>query len=233
MDPATDWVTSGGKGALDFDGSNDYVTSIGNVITFSFIQNTMQFGFSFWMKLAATSTRYVIVSNTGSSGDKGFVLLFENFSGLATNAIRLVSFRGVLGSPVSDFRSSDNAINNTEWHHVAITAAGNGNSARIFVDGRQLTTTVPINLNALSTGNSTRAITIASQPPAFTLPFGGQLDDFRLFRSPFSAADARQLWQLGRGNMPIARKRRHAEEAAAGFKAHWARRQSQLIGGGV
>jgi hypothetical protein len=231
MDAASDWVVNGGKGALDFDGTNDYVTSIGNIASFSFIQNTMRFSLSFWMKLAATGTRYAIAGNTGTAADNGFFLTFENGAGLGTRSIRFSSLRGVVGSPASEFRSSDNAINDTNWHHVAVTAAGDGNSGRIFVDGRQLTTTVQTNLNALSTGDSTRAMTIAALPPSFVLPFGGQLDDFRLFRSPFSGGDARQLWQLGRGNMPIVRKRRYTEQA--GFKAFWARRQSQLIGGGV
>jgi hypothetical protein len=234
MDPATDWVINGGKGALDFDGTNDYVTSIGLVNSFSFIQNTMQFSFSWWMKLAATGTRYAIAGNTSVSSESGFLLLFENGAGAGTRAIRLLCFRSSLGSPVSEFRSADNAIADTEWHHVAVTANGNGNSGRVFVDGRQLSTTVTTNLNALATGNSTRTLTLGSQTNGFTLPFGGQLDDFRLFRSPFGAGDARQLWQLGRGNMPIVRKRRNSEqEASAGFKSYWARRQSQLIGGGV
>ena len=234
MTPATDWVVSGGRGALDFDGSNDYVTSIGSVGSFSFVQNTMQFSFSWWMKLAATGTRYAIAGSTSATTERGFLLLFENGAGVGTRAIRLTCFRGVSGSTVSDFRSADNAIADTEWHHVAVTAAGSGNSGRVFVDGRQLSTTVTTNLNALATGNSTRTLTLGSQSNGFTLPFGGQLDDFRLFRSPLSGGDARQLWQLGRGNMPMVRKRQYTEqEAAAGFKAYWARRQSQLIGGGV
>jgi hypothetical protein len=214
MDPATDWVVNGGRLALDLDGSNDYVTSIGLVSSFSFVQNTMRFGFSWWLKLAATGNRYAIASNTGVSGEKGFILLFENTPGFGSNAIRFLSFRGVSGSFTTEFRSSDNAINDTEWHHVAVTAAGNGNSGRIYVDGRSLSTTVTTSLSALSTGDSTRTMTIAAVPPSFTLPFGGQLDDFRMFRSPFSAADATQLWQLGRGNMPIVRRRRYTEEAA-------------------
>jgi hypothetical protein len=232
MDPATDWVVNGGRGALDFDGSNDYVTSIGSLASFAFVQNTMQFSLGFWVKLASTSTRYSLIANTGTAAQKGFFLIFENGAGIGTRAIRFASFRGVLGSPVSEFRSADAAINDTEWHHVAVTATGNGNSGRVFVDGRQLTTSVQTNLNALSTGDSTNVLTVGALPTSFTLLFGGQLDDIRLFRSPFSAGDARQLWQVGRGNMPMIRKRRYTEEAT-GFKAYWARRQSQLIGGGV
>jgi hypothetical protein len=233
MDPATDWVVSGGKGALDLDGSNDYVTSIGSLSTFSFIPNTMRFGFSWWMKLASTTTRYIVFGSTSATAENGFIVLFENGVGGGTKAIRVFPTRGTLGSPVCDFRSADNAINDTDWHHVAVTAAGNGNSGRIYVDGVQLSTTVTTNLNALATGNSTRLLTIGTSTNGFLLPFGGQLDDIRLFRTPFSAADARQLWQLGRGNMPMIRKRRYAEQEAAAFKAYWARRQSQLIGGGV
>jgi hypothetical protein len=198
MDPATDWVASR-KVAIDFDGSDDYVTSIGSVGSFAFVQNTMQFSFSWWMKLATTGTRYTIAGNTGTSTEKGFFLLFENGAGAGTRAIRLVVTRGVLGSTVSDFRSSDNAINDTDWHHVAITAAGNGDSGKIFVDGRQLGTTVTTNLNALSTGDSTRTMTIAALPPSFTLPFGGQLDDFIIFNTALTANEVAQIYRLGRG----------------------------------
>jgi hypothetical protein len=61
----------------------------------------------------------------------------------------------------------------------------------------------------------------------------GLADDWRLYLRALTPADVRQLWQLGRGNMPIVRKRRYTEEAAGGFKAYWANRRSQLIGGGV
>jgi hypothetical protein len=198
MDPATDWVASR-KVAIDFDGSNDYVTSIGSVGSFAFVQNTMRFSLSWWMKLAATGTRYCIAGNTNTSSEKGLFLLFENGAGAGTRAIRLFLTRGVAASPVAEFRSADNAINDTEWHHVAITAAGDGNSGRVFVDGRQLSTTVATNLNALSTGDSTRSLTIASQTNGFTFPFGGQLDDFIIFNTALTASEVREIYRLGRG----------------------------------
>jgi len=43
MDPATDWVTSGGYGALDFDGSDDLVTT--NLLS---LPNLHQFSFVAW-----------------------------------------------------------------------------------------------------------------------------------------------------------------------------------------
>jgi hypothetical protein len=193
------YVASPDRLALNFDGSNDYVTSIGNLDSFAFIQNTMRFSLSFWMKLAATGTRYAIAGNTSASAEKGFWLRFENGLGIGTRAIGLFVTRGVAGSPVAAFQSSDNAINDTEWHHVAVTAAGDGDSGRIFVDGKQLSTTVQTNLNALSTGDSTRSLTIASQTNGFTFPFGGQLDDFIIFNTALSPNEVRFIYEQGRG----------------------------------
>jgi hypothetical protein len=193
------YVASPDRLALNFDGGNDYVTSIGSLGSFSFVQNTMRFGFSWWMQLATTGTRYTIAGSTNASAERGFVLIFENGAGVGTRAIRLLAFRGVSGSAVSDFRSADNAIADTDWHHVAITAAGNGNSGRVFVDGRQLSTTVTTNLNALATGNSTRTLTIGSQTNGFTLPFGGQLDDLIIFNAPPTDNEVRFIYDQGRG----------------------------------
>jgi hypothetical protein len=226
------YVASPDRLALNFDGSNDYVTSIGNLASFSFIQNTMQFSLSWWIKLAATGTRYCIAGNTNTSSEKGLFLLFENGAGAGTRAIRLFLTRGVAASPVAEFRSADNAINDTEWHHVAITAAGDGNSGRIFVDGKQLSTTVQTNLNALSTGDSTRSLTIASQTNGFTFPFGGQLDDFIIFNTALTASEVREIYRLGRG-YGVFPEPDFDEGFAAAFQAYWARRQSQLIGGGL
>jgi hypothetical protein len=233
MDPATDWVISGGKGALDFDGSDDRVGSIGSLGSYSFIQNTMRFSFSWWMRLANTTTRYAPFASTANSVEKGFFVVFENGVGLGTRAIRFTSFRGVLGSPVSEFRSADDAITDTEWHHVSISANGSGNTASIYVDGKALSLTVATNLSALATGDATRLFTLASSPSTggFILPFGGQLDDIRVFNRALPPSEVRQLYQIGRGNMPLRRRRRYTEQAA-GFKAYWANRQ-HLIGSGV
>ena len=50
MDPGTDWVPSGGKLALDFDGSNDYVTATSPQIG----QLTKNISVSIWQNLGAT-----------------------------------------------------------------------------------------------------------------------------------------------------------------------------------
>jgi hypothetical protein len=186
------------------------------------------------MKLAATGTRYAIAGNTSASAEKGFWLRFENGLGIGTRAIGLFVTRGVAGSPVAAFQSSDNAINDTEWHHVAVTAAGDGDSGRIFVDGKQLSTTVQTNLNALSTGDSTRSLTIASQTNGFTFPFGGQIAEFAIWNRMTTTSEIRTLYRIGPGWFGKRESRfpGYAEQAAA-FKAYWARRQSQLIGGGV
>jgi hypothetical protein len=185
------------------------------------------------MKLANTTTRYVPFANTVQSAENGFVVVFENGVGAGTKAIRFFACRSVLGSLVSEFRTADNAITDTEWHHVAITATGNGNSAAIYVDGLASSVTVATNLNALATGNATRLFNLGSGPATsgFILPFGGQLDDIRLYNRALTAGEVRQLYQVGRGNMPLRRRRRHTNQAG-GFRAYWARNNSRLIGAG-
>jgi len=49
MDAPTDWVVSGGAGALDFDGSNDYV----NIVDSLALSALSNFTISFWANVTA------------------------------------------------------------------------------------------------------------------------------------------------------------------------------------
>jgi len=208
MDQATDWVVSGGRGALDFDGGDDGATA--NFRTRATTQLTM----SVWARLRST----------GGSGT-GFSRLFSraNVSEFA------MSYQG------SGLAIAINGTTNvfaytapgTRFDHLCAT--WNGTTVTAFVNG-------------VSIGSASFSGTIAASTTTLNLggvsglqrTIDGLADDWRLYLRALTAADVRQLWQLGRGNMPMVRKRRYTEEAAVGgFKAYWARRQSQLIGGGV
>ena len=71
MDPGTDWVASNGKVALDFDGTDDYVS----------VANSRMFGktsatFSFWTNQNAATNQTIISSNTAYNG--GFLIAMKN-----------------------------------------------------------------------------------------------------------------------------------------------------------
>jgi hypothetical protein len=63
--------------------------------------------------------------------------------------------------------------------------------------------------------------------------FLGQLDDIAIYNTALTPNEVAQVYRLGRGYGVFPEPDFDEGFAAAGFKAYWARRQSQLIGGGV
>jgi hypothetical protein len=221
-----DWVVNGGRGALDFDGSNDYV-DLGNILSF---ERTQPFTISAWVRVASSANFGMIASKMLALGSTGRGYLF------AYETSRAISF--MLRSAASGNRlfvqTSAAALPLNTWTNVAVTYAGNSapSGVALYVEGLPRATTT-IENNLTGTILNSQALNIAARTASNDGYINGQLDDIRIFRTALTAADVRQLWQVGRGNMPMVRKRRYTEQAAAGFKAYWARRQSQLIGGGV
>jgi hypothetical protein len=212
MDPATDWVVSGGKYALDFDNTNDRVDT--GVIT---AINSGEVSFSFWYYPNSVSGLNTIFSNWSVSVVNVGFFCYRTSAGIlfqqATGANGLVT-----GS----------ILTANTWHHIVCRRADGTGGMRVFCNGV---------MNAASgTPGGTQASTAVFN---FCGNYGGagagncQIDDFRIYNRALTNGEVAQLWQLGRGNMPLRRRRRCVEQAAGGFKAYWARRQSQLIGGGV
>jgi hypothetical protein len=216
MDPATDWVISGGKGALDFDGSNDYV-NLGQRSPFQ-IDFSSRFSISAWIKTTASSG--------GIIGKR--VLAGWYFSIEGANVIGLI-LQGTSSAII--VTSVASGVSDGNWHHVAATYTGNSNASGIslFVDGRQVSTTTVLNSAIGSMLNAIDTTIGAVTTNQFFL--AGQIDDIRIYNRALTAGEVRQLYNVGRGNMPLRRRRRYAEQAA-GFKGYWANRQ-QLIGSGV
>ena len=132
--------------ALTFDGINDYVT-LG--ASYNGVQSV-----SFWIKVATSTTLQKILDLNGTATvtiDSG-TLNGNNF----TSPTRYVD-----GAAAS-------AINDTNWHHVAITT-GTG-----------------INASAMDIGRISAAY------------LGGSIDDVRIYSLALSAAEVLQLYNLGR-----------------------------------
>lgn len=205
MDPATDWVAdtaSGGVRALDFDGVNDQVLA-GDLSTFSFIQNTHVWSCSTWFKLNSTSAAQTILGNTPfSSTDKGFALYYETGRGLGNGVIRSGVTRGTgVVADTYQFRSPDNSISDTNWHHVCAGMRGPGQPF-IFIDGISQTLTVITSSTTLSTGNSTRLLGIGYSPfTSILTPFAGRIDDTRIFNRALTQSEVKALASM-RGYQP-------------------------------
>ena len=206
MDPASDWVVSGGKGALDFDGSNDRVSV--NALSLS----TLDFAISFWAQQRGASAIGMPIGNTGATNSyiwfrSGNYLRFQIPAG------------NVEFSSVSSF---------TALQHYCIfstpsTAATS--TINLFVDG------VSVGAATLVAGTFT-INSIGDGYSGSSFPFPGVIDDVTIWGVGITASGAREIYRRGRG-YGIGASPHRSRPAAAGFRAYWARRQSQLIGGGV
>jgi hypothetical protein len=218
MDPASDWVASGGKGALDFDGTNDYV-NLGSQLSFSGFSGLTV---SAWFRTTSNSNQVVFaksrlaaqIARVWITVDTGVVLANGTDS----------SGGGVSATFATTF--SDGA-----WHFVS--AVYGPSTITLFYDGIQRSS-VSYGGSVDSTNTSLIGIyNDASGNPGTAAPFNGQIDDVTIYNTALTANEVREIYRLGRGYGVFPEPDFDEGFAAAGFKAHWARRQSQLIGGGV
>ncbi len=120
-------VTDGTRGqVLNLDGVNDYVDLNSSTSTFaSYTQGTI----AGWIKATGTFETIFSISDTADTGS--YASLFLGASGYLTYE---VYENGV--AQLAVYRSSA-AINDGNWHHVAVTVGASG--VRLFVDGVEAT----------------------------------------------------------------------------------------------
>ena len=119
MDPPNDWVTSGGKTALDFDGSNDFVNLNTTLLT-----NTKTA--SLWVQFRTTPNSVLI--GTSTSPDSSY-LIYVDSTNIYTK--RQSSF----------YYTAHGGFTLSVWYHVLIVSDGanisfykNGKSIGSYVD---------------------------------------------------------------------------------------------------
>ena len=192
MNPATDWVVSGGKGALTFDGVDGFV-NFGNVSAL----NSLPLSFSCWYRPSGITGARTIFEKY-SAGPAG-VFCFQNASA--------ISFQ--MGGSGPTNRVTGGTLVAGEWYHVAATVSS---------------TLTTLYLNSVSVGTPIAPGSANSGSANFTLANNnsgisngnGMIDDFRAYSRALTDGEIRQLYQIGRGNMPLRRRRRYAVQAAGG-----------------
>jgi hypothetical protein len=207
MDPATDWVVSGGKLALDMDGSNDYI-QCGTIPA-----GITNFTASCWIRANSGSGNVLqILSNANAAVSTG-----AHFLALVSG--QLYCFAG------SEVTASTGDLRDNTWHHVAVSRLGS--TGRFFLDGRFIQSGT-IGSNNVS---STVRLRIGTQRYSLSQFFSGILDDVILYSSGLTDGEVREIYRRGRG-AGLFEERRRPVRSAAGFKPYWANRQ-HLIGSGV
>jgi hypothetical protein len=210
-----DWVVNGGKGALDFDGTNDYV---------AFAKNPID---------ATLQTNYTITAwIRKSSGNNGSILSqytsVTNHRLIRIFAYGATEFAYYASTSAGGFQrvaySSVPTLGQLHFLSVVVSGPLSGPTCRLGLNGSEQS----FSLSALSSTPDTSvpvylSCTNLSGTPAEFARFAAY-DDLRIYNRALTAGEVRQLYQIGRGNMPLRRRRRYTEQAGGN------RRRRVLLG---
>lgn len=218
MDPATDWVASSGAGrggyALDFDGSNDYVSL--PAITLAF-----PFSMSCWFNVANITQNHTLFTLADSTRT-------DRYFGLSARG-------GQAGDPLSFFArnttyvgaDSSIAYVANQWNH-ALAIAYSATLREVYLNGALV-------------GNSTTSVSLPVydnlaigmlRRSTLTEPALGQIDSINLFSTALTACDIATLARY-RGvehevyRVPIVRG---ASVSGGAFKAQFAAGSNVVLG---
>jgi hypothetical protein len=193
MDPNTDWVTSGGKGALDFDGVNDTVLIPEN--------NALPIGassrtYSAWVYADSFSNYMPIFSMGTLSARNSIAFLIAGAGGYVTGMVN--------GNVVLEI-NTDNVFSNgviplNKWTHVAVAYSDNQQikTSIITIDGK-LQTTQLNNNGSTSVLNTTKTTPSLGDYNGIWYGKSFLLDDVRIYNRALTPSEIQQLYTGGRG----------------------------------
>lgn len=232
MDPATDWVVSGGAYALDFDGADDVVTvpaASSGLVTLA----ARDFTVSWWMNIRSAGE-----SNVGTPWDKqqgngpqGWYYLIRSVGG---NTLAAQAGVGPVSPSLSHTQfSGDNFHRLNIWDHIVIRWSRSAYAFSLFRNGAEFS--FPVVSQGTTDPGSDSGITLTIGNNGDTSrTVDGLMDDMRIYNRGLSLAEIHLLARR-RGIAFTPRTRRLAvTEQAAGGATPWlyARRRSQIIGAG-
>jgi N-acetylneuraminic acid mutarotase len=189
------WVDGIVGNALDFDGDDDYIGSIGTTSTFSFIHNIGIFTLEAWIKLNDYSSDdyYVILGSTTGSAYKGFSFVYDNRFGISDNQLLLAINNGISGDAIIISTSSDDAITNNEWHHVAVT--GDGLKVIFYVDG--VADPGSGTMGPKASGDASDVLNIARSPHhSAPYHYEGIIDEVKIWNKALSAEEIQSHYMM-------------------------------------
>lgn len=223
MAAASDWVTAKVRGTsgrvLDCDGSNDFVTLQRTVFE-------LPFAVSLWFRSrSATTVQGLFCLGSSASANPLFqVVLRGDLAGDPVAA----QMRGS-NPTLNSFARIDGYTINT-WHHV-VAVFRDVSYRQIWLDGVEGTAdTTTYDVQALNLA------TIAALRRTTTTQYvNGQVAECVQWARSINTGEVRALYNLGPGwfgrrSLSVFG---YSEQLAAGFRSYWARRKSQLIGGGL
>jgi hypothetical protein len=211
MDTATAWARNAGAYALKFDGSNDRVL-VANSPAFA---TPKDLTVSFWVNTASSGSNVELIQKMGA-GESRVNSSWESY----LNSSGRVYFR----------------LNGTE--NNLISTVNLPLSAWVNVVLRKTGATIAIFFNTAAAGTlggqpdvniSTGSLTLGAYPDG-SFPINASFDDIVIYNRSLTSGEIRTLARRRGVSYDM---RRDVVEGSSGFQAAWARRQGQIIGGGV
>jgi hypothetical protein len=197
MDPGTDWVASGGKLALDFDGTDDYVSA-----SFPAIELSTQNGsISAWVRTPNATSGVLVGLNNASDFDPFFYIVGSS---------PVVGTRNDLGG---DLFTVKGGTFTSEWRLLTVVSTPSRTTLYqngVVINSVTQTSTVTRTYNRFSFAVNNRIGSLSG--------FGACLvDDARVYNRDLTPSEIRLLYTGGRGVglMPERIKHRRKTSAAA------------------
>lgn len=221
MDVNAAWLPSAGRFALTFDASNDYV-SLGS---WQPLSTTAPFSLSAWVRISSFS----------GNNYPTFISLRSNAGNIGIGVSNDTSYLGILtGSNNATWgRFRNNLAASTwpgVWRHVGISYIGSGPTTAAsfmsYLDG----VAIAMVDNAAPFGATFDLSMIGGDGGAASY-MRGSLDSLMVHNRVLSANEWRLL--ASRRGIAYDLAPRKRTRTFAGFKAYWAARKAQILGGGV
>jgi len=176
--------------AMRFNGTTDYV-KMGNVYAF---ERTDPFSVSVWVKRGVLSSNQRFFGKMkASSGNRGWV--FQ----LSTSNAATVALNSTSGTNSLVVNTTNTFTDTNNWHHYAFTYDGSSgpSGVRIYVDGVQEATSASFNSLSATIVDATVPFQIGARDGADS-PFGGLVDDARIYNRVLSSTEINRLYLMGR-----------------------------------
>ncbi len=180
--------------ALDFDGTNNYV-SVPDTTALDF--GTGNITMSAWFK-APNENQYrtIVVKRNPSSPftQAGLFICTINSGGTCSASKKLtgIFYGGSLGSAL--FVHTTNDVVDGEWHLATVVRTGAA-SAKIYIDGVEVATTVQLAAGTPNVNNNNPLMIGNDGSSHF---FSGAIDDVRIYGRALTAIEIERLYNMGR-----------------------------------
>jgi len=188
MNPQTDWVGSnrlGSWGALDFDGSNDYV----NVPHRADLNIRTDITLAAWVNIN-TLGAFDTFLNKGDLGGAGNVTY-----GFQKKNTDVFTFFHTIGD-TGQFTNSITTLDADTWYHLVATVDA-ADECRLYLDGVE-----DVNGNVGSRPSNTTILTVGARDLGATQNWPGLIDDVRINNRALSANEVAWLYQLSQQGYP-------------------------------